>query len=100
MSMDTFLNSAGIGVPTSANDPEPSTTIYGAKGNVVTSNTGAVVGNFYAIQVLIAATFSALTELDSSGQVMTGFAIPANTWLYGKFTGYTLTSGTVRAYKA
>jgi hypothetical protein len=98
--LNTILNSGGKGMPVSADDPVPSTTLYGAKGNVVTSNTTPVVGNFYAIHILVAATFSALGEHDSSGQAMTGFAIPANTWLYGKFTGYTLTSGTVRAYKA
>lgn len=67
-------------------------------GVVVTTNTSAVAGTFAAIQVLADATFSALAELGATGQAMTGFVIPAGTTLYGKFTGYTLTSGKVRAY--
>lgn len=68
-------------------------------GVVVTTNTTPVVGNFQAIQVLADATFSALAEENKSGQDMTGFAITAGTWLFGQFTGYTLSGGKVRAYK-
>ena len=70
-------------------------------GVVVESGTDAVTGKFYAIQVLSDATFSAFTENGSSGDVMTGFAIPAGTVLYNGLgiTAFTLTSGKVRAYK-
>lgn len=74
--------------------------VTGASGVVVTTNTAAVTGSFYAVQVLEDATFSAFTESDASGQSMTGFAIPAGVTLYGNITGYTLTSGKVRAYLA
>lgn len=71
----------------------------GSLGNVVSTNTDAVSGQFYAIQVLEDATFSAFVETDSTGQAMTGFVIPAGTILYGNITGYTLASGKVRAYR-
>lgn len=64
---------------------------------VVTTNTTAVVGNFQAITTLADTTFAALVELNKSGQDMTGFVIPAGVTLMGQFTGYTLTSGKVRA---
>ena len=70
-------------------------------GVVVQTGTDAVTGKFYAIQVLSDATFSAFTENGSSGDVMTGFAIPAGTVIYNGLgiTAFTLTSGKVRAYK-
>jgi hypothetical protein len=70
-------------------------------GVVVETGTDAVTGKFYAIQVLSDATFSAFTENGSSGDVMTGFAIPAGTVIYNGLgiTAFTLTSGKVRAYK-
>lgn len=70
-------------------------------GVVVETGTDAVTGKFYAIQVLADANFSAFTENGSSGDVMTGFAIPAGTVIYNGLgiTAFTLTSGKVRAYK-
>lgn len=68
-------------------------------GVVVTTNTAAVAGNFSKIVVLEAATFSAFSEANASGQAMTGFAIPAGVVIEGNISGYTLTSGKVRAYK-
>ena len=72
--------------------------INGSKGVVITANTVAVVGSFTSIQVLADAVFSAFVETGATG-VMTGFTIPAGVTLFGLITGYTLTSGTVRAYK-
>lgn len=70
-------------------------------GVVVETGTDAVTGKFYAIQVLADATFSAFTENGKTGDVMTGFAIPAGTVIYNGLgiTAFTLTSGKVRAYK-
>lgn len=70
-------------------------------GVVVETGTDAVTGKFYAIQVLSDATFSAFTENGKTGDVMTGFAIPAGTVIYNGLgiTAFTLTSGSVRAYK-
>ena len=70
-------------------------------GVVVETGTDAITGKFYAIQVLADATFSTFTENGSSGDVMTGFAVPAGTVIYNGLgiTAFTLTSGKVRAYK-
>ena len=72
----------------------------GAGGFVVETGTTAITGDFCEIQVLEAANFALLTEARSTGDVMTGFAIPAGTILKGKFTAFTLTSGKVRAMKS
>lgn len=70
-------------------------------GVVVESGTTAVTGDFYCIQVLADATFTTFTENAASGDAMTGFSIPAGTQLYNGrgITAFTLSSGTVRAYK-
>lgn len=70
----------------------------GENGVTVTTNTAAVTGSFTAIQVLEDVTFSAFTEIGAAGQAMTGFVVPAGITLFGRITGYTLTSGKVRAY--
>lgn len=72
-----------------------------ALGVVVKTDTTAVTGKFYAIQVLEDAQFSVLTENAKSGDSMTGFSIPAGTIIYNGLgiTAFTLTSGKVRAYK-
>lgn len=68
-------------------------------GVIVESGTSAITGDFCAIQVLVAATFTVFTENNSSGDVMTGFAIPAGTILRGHITAFTMSSGTVRAHR-
>lgn len=69
-------------------------------GVVNTTDTSAVTGEFYCLQVLEEATFSVFTEREATGS-LTGFAIPAGTQLFNGLgiTAYTLTSGKVRAYK-
>lgn len=73
----------------------------GSNGVVVETGTTAITGDFYAIQVLEAATFSTFTENGTTGDAMTGFSIAAGTLLYNGMgiTAFTLTSGKVRAYK-
>ena len=71
----------------------------GSKGVVITANTVAVTGAFTAIQVLSDAVFSAFVETGATG-VMTGITFTAGMTIFGSITGYTLTSGIVRAYKA
>lgn len=71
----------------------------GQYGVVVTTGTTAVTGRFSHIQVLVDATFSAFSEA-ATGDAMTGFSIPAGVTLSGVITGYTLSSGAVRAYIA
>jgi hypothetical protein len=75
--------------------------MLGAGGVVnATPGSGAVSGDFGAIQVLQAATFSAFTETDVSGS-LTGVSIPAGVILYnGKgITSFNLSAGRVRAYR-
>ena len=72
----------------------------GSAGVAVRTTTTAAVGDFCEIQVLEAATFSLLTEINVSGDPMTGFSIPAGVTLKGKFTAFTLTTGKVRAIKS
>jgi hypothetical protein len=71
-------------------------------GVVIETGTTAVTGNFYAIQVLVEATFSTFTENGASGDVMTSIAIPAGTILYNGLgiTAFTMSAGVVRAYKS
>lgn len=72
----------------------------GSAGIVVRTTTTAAVGDFCEIQVLEAATFSLLTEINAIGDAMTGFVIPAGVTLKGKFTAFTVTTGKVRAIKS
>lgn len=71
----------------------------GRKGAVVTSDTNAVVGPFVAVQILVDAVFADFSETGAVGSVV-GLPLPAGLVLHGNITGYTLTSGAVRAYKA
>lgn len=72
-----------------------------ANGVVVETGTTAVTGQFASIQVLADATFTTFTENNSSGDVMTGFVVPAGTILFNGcgITAFTMSSGKVRAYK-
>lgn len=72
---------------------------WGTGGCVNETGTTAITGNFHAIQILTAATFSLLTDTTASGDAITGIEISAGTTLVGNFTAFTLTSGAVRAYK-
>lgn len=74
----------------------------GARNGIVNeTGTTAVTGDFYAVQVLDAATFTTFTENNASGDAVTGFSIPAGTILYNGngITAFTLSSGKVRAYR-
>lgn len=77
-------------------------TILADGGTVNETGTTAVTGvDLAAIQILTDATFSVLTEVGNvTGDALTGIAIKAPCILRGKFTGFTLTSGAVRAYRS
>jgi hypothetical protein len=74
--------------------------IYGEHGAVYENGTNAVAGEFCAITVIAEATFSALTWSEQSGDNLTSVAIPAGTTIYGQITAFTLSGGSVLAYKA
>ncbi|QRM19567.1 hypothetical protein GBK02_09210 [Dechloromonas sp. TW-R-39-2] len=86
--------------PVTQATPMPTADKTGSFGVTVTTNTAAVSGNFSCVQMLTDATFSAFTETGAAGQALTGLTIPAGVMLFGKITGYQLTSGAVRAYNA
>jgi len=71
----------------------------GQFGAVYENGTTTVSGNFGAIQVLADATFSSLTATDWSGDSLANLAVPAGMTIFGGFTGFTLSSGRVVAYK-
>ena len=73
-------------------------TALGQYGAVVETGTTAVTGGFAAITVLDDATFSAISAQNLTGDNLTGFALPKGITLFGRFTGFTLTSGKVIAY--
>ena len=71
---------------------------FGLRGVVNTTNTTPVTGEFYAIQIVTPTVFSAVTEEQATGAFLTGTEI-GPTMIHGDFTGYTLTSGFVRAHR-
>jgi hypothetical protein len=75
--------------------------LFGEAGCVNETGTTAITGqDFCKIVCLTETTFASLTDLLASGDALTGIALPAGTELLGRFSGFTLTSGAVRAYKA
>lgn len=77
-------------------------TLQGDAGVVNETGTTAITGqDFSIIQILTDTVFSSLTEVGNvSGDSLTGITIKAPARLTGKFTGFTLTSGAVRAYRS
>lgn len=73
---------------------------YNQRGVEVVTDTAAHTGSFVGFKVLVAATISAITAAQNSGNALTGFAIPVGTELRFPFTSITLTSGTIVCSKA
>lgn len=74
---------------------------YGEAGYVNETGTTAITGqDFCRIQCLTNTVFASLTDTLASGDALTGITLPAGTDLRGKFTGFTLSSGAVRAYRS
>lgn len=75
----------------------------GQFGAVYESGTTAIVASggsyFFALQANSACVFSLLTSDNWSGDSTASFALPAGMTIYGKFTAFTLASGSVIAYK-
>lgn len=68
--------------------------IFGAD---VVSNTNAQTGPFCAVEFVTAGAFSALTG--SNMNSFTGVTFPAGTRILGRISAFTLSSGTVIAYR-
>ena len=76
-------------------------TVGNFAGAVYESGTTAITGQkFSAIMALTATVFASLTAPDWSGDSFASMALPAGATIYGNFTGFTLTSGSVVAYKS
>ena len=67
-------------------------------GAQMVTGTGSATGPFVAIFCVAATNFSAFSE-EGLGGTITGVAFPANSWIFGRINSFTLTSGTVRAYR-
>lgn len=67
-------------------------------GVAVFSDTSAHPGPYIALFCITAVVFSAWSELSGTG-TMTGLTFPAGSWIYGNISNFTMTSGSVRAYR-
>lgn len=72
----------------------------GQFGMTYESGTTAVTGTYWMIKVVTAATFSLLTIAGQDGDTITAVEFPVGTELMGQISAFTLTSGSVYAYKA
>lgn len=68
------------------------------KGCIVETGTTAITGDFIALYVFEAATFTLFTMPSNLGDVVTGRLVPAGTWIYGYITAFTMSSGSAIAY--
>lgn len=83
----------------SINSNKNSKLSLGGQGFEMVTGTGAgTAGPWVAIQMIADTVFSAYTGSDVTGTV-TGVTFPAGQVLYGDCSAFTLTSGTVCAYK-
>lgn len=73
-----------------------------SKGFTYAADTSAHAGPFCAIYVLAQAVLTTLTAATGATitGTITGVTLPAGMWLYGKFTTFTLASGSVIAYNS
>lgn len=81
-----------------ANNSETLALAMGRGGARIEAGTTARTGNFCAIQFITAGAFTALTIANSDG-TWTGVTFPAGFVIYGDITAFTLSSGSVIAYK-
>lgn len=78
--------------------PIPEKKQFGEYGIHHETGTTAVTGDFYAIYIEEAATFTTLTAPLNTGDAYTGYAIQPG-WIFARVTAFTLSSGKVTAYK-
>ena len=71
----------------------------GAYGGKLVTNTTAQTGTWFAMTCLSATVFATLTELTfTRGGTIASCLFPAGVTIFGAFTNFTLTSGSVRCY--
>ena len=82
------------------NAERDSSLALGQFGAVYESGNDAVTGNFGCITALEDSAFSALTATNWEGDSTAALPLKAGVTIFGAFTGFTLSSGKVVAYKA
>lgn len=71
----------------------------GMNGMTYESGTTARTGNYFCIDVVTAATFTTLTMENLNGDTITGVSFAAGTRIFGRISAFTLSAGSVFAYK-
>jgi hypothetical protein len=91
-------------ITTSVTPTDAGLVALGQRGFDYVGDTTAMVANYASILTLANTQFTALSSLNSdftpNAANFYALTIPANITLYGPFTGFTLASGKVMAYKA
>jgi len=64
----------------------------------VSGTSSGAAGPWMALNMVTSTAFSALTIAGSTG-TLTSVTFPAGSWIYGQITAFTLSSGSVLAYK-
>jgi hypothetical protein len=99
--MPTFFDE---NLATSVTPTDAGLVALGQRGFDYVGDTTAMTSNYASILTLANTQFSSLSSLNSSftpnAANFYALTIPANVTLYGPFTGFTLASGKVMAYKA
>ena len=85
---------------TLANQSQANLQSFGQNGFTVVTDTTDTTGDFSAITIVADADFSSITATNTVADSLSGVSIPAGVTIFGKITGFTLTSGSVIAYYA
>lgn len=91
---------------TLANQSQANLQSFGQNGFNVVTGTAAQTGDYSAITIAVDAVIASITAINiqlngsESATALSGVTLPAGTTIFGKITGFTLTSGTVIAYYA
>jgi hypothetical protein len=91
---------------TLANQSQANLQSFGQNGFNVVTGTAAQTGDYSAITIAVDAVIASITATNiqlngsESATALSGVTLPAGTTIFGKITGFTLTSGSVIAYYA
>jgi hypothetical protein len=91
---------------TLANQSQANLQSFGQGGFNVVTGTAAQTGNYSAITIVTDTVVASITATNiqlngsESATALSGVTLPAGTTIFGKITGFTLTSGSVIAYYA
>ena len=91
---------------TLANTSQANLQSFGQNGFNVVTGTSAQTGNYSAITIVTDTVVASITATNiqlngsESATALSGVTLPAGITIFGKITGFTLTSGSVIAYYA